>query len=174
MLRGQNIQLAESDIEPGFRYIIVANHQTYLDPWMVLSRIPMNIWNKIGMPRAFVANRFFGYPIVGSYLRSMGSFPAKPHPTDPYGLDYAVHLLDRGQSIVIFPEAHITLHRENAARRGVAELAKQPHVKLIPMHFEWARPRIRANLRIAIGKPFDGSKMTPQKILDKVYDLPVS
>jgi 1-acyl-sn-glycerol-3-phosphate acyltransferase len=156
------------------RYVIVANHQTYVDPWMVLSCIPMNIWKKIGLPRALVANRFFSYPVMGSYLRSMGSFPAKAHPTDPYGVEYATQLLDRGQSIVIFPEGHITLHRQNPARKGVGELAQYPNVRIIPVHLEWARPRSRANFNLGIGKPFDGSNMTPQEILDRVYSIPVN
>lgn len=103
----------------------------------------------------------------------MGSFPAKPHPTDPYGLEYAAYLLDRGQSILIFPEGHITLRRENTARQGVMVLAKRPNVRIIPMHFEWARPRIRTRFRLGIGKPFDGSRMTSDEILDRIYATPI-
>ncbi|HUD10860.1 MAG TPA: lysophospholipid acyltransferase family protein [Candidatus Saccharimonadia bacterium] len=173
LARRKHIELKAADIKPGMRYVIAANHQTYLDPWMSLSLIPLSLWKKLGMPRALVVNRFFSYPLVGSYLRSMGSFPAKVHPTDPYGLEYATQLLDRGQSIVIFPEGHVTLQRQNPARRGVMVLAQQPNVRVIPMHFEWARPRIRSNFNVGIGKPFDGSKMTAQQILDAVYSIPV-
>jgi hypothetical protein len=173
LIRHRHVELSLKDIEPGMRYVIAANHQTYLDPWMALARIPMPIWRKIGLPRAFVANRFFGYPIIGTYLKSMGSFPAKKHPTDPYGLDYATYSLDHGQSVVIFPEAHITLNRQNPARRGVMELAHLPNVRVIPMHFEWRRPRSRGQFDFGIGKPFDGSKMTAQQILDRVYSIPV-
>jgi 1-acyl-sn-glycerol-3-phosphate acyltransferase len=173
LAHNKNIEIQESDIEPGIHYVIAANHQTYLDPWMVLSRIPTSIWKKIGTPRALVANRFFEYPILGSYLRSMGSFPAKAHRTDPYGLEYANRLLERGQSIVIFPEGRITLHRQNPARHGVMVLAQRPNVRIIPMHFEWARPRSKAKFDLGVGKPFDGSKMTAQEILDRIYSVPV-
>jgi 1-acyl-sn-glycerol-3-phosphate acyltransferase len=168
----KNIELKVRDIEPGMRYVMAGNHQSYLDPWMVLGGIPLSIWRKTGMPRAMASNRFFNNPVVANYLRSLGSFPAKEHPTDPYGLDYSEFLLDHGQSIVIFPEGHVTLHRENTARHGIQALAQMPNVRIIPVHFEWARPRWRARFEIGIGKPFDGSKMTAQEILDRVYDIP--
>jgi 1-acyl-sn-glycerol-3-phosphate acyltransferase len=173
MLRKKNLVLEIADIEPGMRYVIASNHQHWFDAWMLLSRIPLAIWNRIGLPRVMASNRFFGYPVVAPYLKSMGCFPAKPHPTDPFGLDYAAYLLDHGKSLIVFPEGHVTLHRENTARRGVAELAQLPNVRIIPIHFEWARPRIRARFSIGIGKPFDGSQMTAQEILDRIYDLPL-
>jgi 1-acyl-sn-glycerol-3-phosphate acyltransferase len=173
LLRGSNFELRAEDIQPGLRYVIASNHQHWFDAWMILSRLPQKIWDKIGMPRAMASNRFFGYPVVGPYLRSMGSFPAKQHPTDPSGLDYAGYLLENGKSIIVFPEGHVTLHRENSARRGVKELANLPNVRIIPIHFEWARPRWRARFRIGIGKPFDGSQMTAQEILDRIYALPL-
>jgi 1-acyl-sn-glycerol-3-phosphate acyltransferase len=172
-MQGRRTQLQAGDIEPGVRYVIASNHQTWLDAWMVLSCIPMSIWRVIGFPRVFASNRFFGYPFVGNYVRSMGCFPAKPHPTDPYGLDYAAYLLDRGQSVLIFPEGHITLNRENSARQGVMVLARQANVRIIPMHFEWARPRIRSRFRLGIGKAFDGSQMSAEEILDAIYKVPI-
>jgi 1-acyl-sn-glycerol-3-phosphate acyltransferase len=172
LVRRQNVTLKASDVHGNNKYVVVANHQTYMDPWMVMSLISMTMWRQIGMPRALVANRFFNYPVLGTYLRSMGSFPAKPHPTDPYGLEYAEYLLSHHKSIVIFPEGHITLNRQNPARRGVMELAHMPNVHVIPVHLEWARPRWKGRLEIGIGKPFDGSKMIAQEILDRVYDTP--
>ena len=173
MMRSRHNELMDADLKAGHRYVIASNHQTYLDPWMVLSRLPMRQWKIIGLPRAMVANRFFDRPVMGNYLRSMGSFPAREHPRDPYGIDYADRMLDRGQSIVIFPEGKITLHRQNPAYRGVAILAERSDVRIIPMHLEWARPRWRLSLRVGIGKPFDGSKMTAEEILSRIYSLPV-
>lgn len=173
MRRSRHKTLTDLDIKDNMHYVIASNHQTYFDPWMVLSNLPMRQWRKIGMPRAMVANRFFDLPVIGNYLRSMGSFPAREHPRDPYGLGYANRMLDAGFSTLIFPEGRITLHRQNPAYRGVSILAKRPDVRIIPLHIEWARPRIRARFRIGIGKPFDGSKMSAQEILNKVYEQPV-
>jgi 1-acyl-sn-glycerol-3-phosphate acyltransferase len=173
LLRWSRVELTAEDIEPGMRYVVASNHQHWFDPWMILCRIPQAVWNRIGMPRAMASNRFFSYPLVGPYMKSMGSFPAKRHPTEPYGLEYATYLLDHGKSLLVFPEGHVTLHRENTARRGVMELAQLPNVRVIPVHFEWARPRIRARFRVGIGRPFDASQMTAQEILDRIYALPL-
>jgi 1-acyl-sn-glycerol-3-phosphate acyltransferase len=155
-------------------YVMAANHQTYLDPWVVPGSIPFGYWIKMGLPRAFVANRFFGYFFVGNLLRSVGSFPAKEHPTDPYGLDYAFTVMERGQSIMIFPEGGLSKKREKPARRGVMVLAQQPNVRIIPVHIEWRHMDRLSTFDIGIGKPFDGSKMSAQEIMDRIYDQPTS
>lgn len=172
-LRHSMIEYTEEHIEPGVKYVIAVNHQTYFDPWVVPGSIPYSCWLKMGMPRAFVANRFFGYPLVGNLLRSVGAFPAKQHPTDPYGLAYATTLMERGQSIIIFPEGGLSRNREKRAHNGVMVLAHIPNVKVIPIHLEWYGEGWKRCLDMGIGKPFDGSKMTAQEILDHIYALPV-
>jgi 1-acyl-sn-glycerol-3-phosphate acyltransferase len=172
-LRHRTSDFAVGDVKPTLRYVLAANHQTYLDPWVVPGCIPNAAWRKMGRPRAFVANRFFDYPFVGNLLRSIGAFPAKQHATDPFGLDYAISLLDRGQSVIIFPEGHIARQRQWGARKGVMVLAREPNVRIVPVHIEWRLAGLRTSFDIRIGKPFDGSKMTAQQILDRVYSLPV-
>jgi 1-acyl-sn-glycerol-3-phosphate acyltransferase len=174
LIKNKRILLSVEDFRPNRRYVIAANHQTYFDPWMVPASVPFKIWATAGMPRAFVANRFFSYPLVGNALRIVGAFPAREHPTDPFGLAYAERLLDRGHSIIIFPEGGIAKHREKPAFRGVSVLAQQPRVSVIPMHLEWRdKSRWYKGLDMGVGKPFDGSRMTAQQILDLVYDVPV-
>lgn len=172
-LRHSNINFELGQIESGVRYVIAVNHQTYFDPWVVPGSIPYSYWLKMGMPRAFVANRFFGYPLVGNLLRSVGAFPARKHSIDPYGLAYATMLMERGQSIIIFPEGGLSRNREKRAHNGVMVLAHMPNVKVIPIHLEWHGEGWRRRLDMGIGKPFDGSKMTAQEILDRIYALPV-
>ncbi len=171
--RSLRLDLVESDIDQTKPYLVVSNHQTWLDPSIITASIPLRLWPDIGWPRAFANNRFFSIPIFGFFLRSIGAFPAREHPTDPFGLAYARHLLSVHQSIIIFPEGHVTLRRENPARKGVEILAHYEDVQVIPVHIGWRRAGLRSNYRIAIGKPFDARNMTAQEILDHVYALPL-
>jgi 1-acyl-sn-glycerol-3-phosphate acyltransferase len=164
--------LTPSDIDKAKSYLVVSNHQTWLDPSVITANIPLTLWSVVGWPRAFANNRFFSVPLFGIFLRSIGAFPAREHPRDPYGLAYAEHLLSIHQSIIIFPEGRITLSRENPARRGVEVLAHLANVEVIPVHLGWRRAGILSSYRIAIGKPFDAHDMTAQEILDHVYSLP--
>jgi 1-acyl-sn-glycerol-3-phosphate acyltransferase len=173
MVRKFQIDFSKSDIDPSFHYVLAPNHQTYFDPWVIPASLPISWWRKLGQARVFIANRFFSYPFVGNFMRSCGGFPAREHPTDPYGLDYAQALMHRGYSIGIFPEGGLSKNREKPAKRGVMVLAQQPNTRVIPVHIEWRKQSRLMCFDMHIGKPFDGSKMTAQEILDAIYALPV-
>lgn len=174
LMRHHRSDFAVEDIEPGVRYVVAANHQTYLDPWVLPGQISWKHWHKMGTPRTFVANRFFGYPLVGTLMRSMGSFPAKAHPTEPYGLDYATYNLEHGHSIIIFPEGGISRKRERQAKSGVMVLARQKNVRIVPAHLEWRKTWFGFYVfDFGLGKAFDGSRMSSAEILDRIYDTPV-
>jgi lysophospholipid acyltransferase (LPLAT)-like uncharacterized protein len=80
----------------------------------------------------------------------------------------------RGHSIGIFPEGGLSKNREKPARSGVMVLAQQPNTRVIPVHIEWRDAhKWHKGFDMHIGKPFDGSKMTAQEILDRIYSLPV-
>ncbi len=81
--------------------------------------------------------------------------------------------MGRGQSIGIFPEGGLSKNREKPARRGVMVLAQQPNVRIIPVHIEWRGEGRFKTFDMGIGKPFDGSKMSAQEILDRIYEQPV-
>jgi 1-acyl-sn-glycerol-3-phosphate acyltransferase len=165
--------LDPADISIDKRYVLAANHQAAIDPFILTGQISTQTWDAMGWPRIFAMNRFFSYPVVGTIVKCLGSFPAKDHPVYPSGLTYANYALDHGSSVMIFPEGRVTLHREHDAKIGVQVLAQQPDVMIIPVHIEWARPRILARFRIGIGKPIDASGMTAQQILEYIYRLPV-
>jgi 1-acyl-sn-glycerol-3-phosphate acyltransferase len=173
MVRNFTLDFDKSEIDPVIHYVVASNHQSYFDPWVIPASLPYSWWRKIGELRVFVANRFFGYFFVGNLMRSCGAFPAKKHPTDPYGLAYAINLMNRGCTVAIFPEGGLSKHREKTARSGVMVLAQQKNVRIIPVHIEWRRNSRSKSFDMHIGKPFDGSNMTAPQILDHIYSLPV-
>jgi hypothetical protein len=62
---------------------------------------------------------------------------------------------------------------ERDAKWGVAALAREPNVMIIPAHIEWRRRGWWHGFDVTVGKPFDGSEMTAQEILDQIYALQV-
>jgi 1-acyl-sn-glycerol-3-phosphate acyltransferase len=173
MRRRYDSVFTAQDVRPGVRYVMAANHQSMLDSFIVPSSIPLSLWRRMGMPREFVANKFFSSPLVAALLKLCGCFPAYQHPTDPYGLNYAFHHMSRGRSILIYPEGARTLQGGRPARNGVKVLASQPNTMIIPARIQWHRAKFFRWCSLSIGKPFDGSKMTAQEILDHIYSLPL-
>ncbi len=167
------VALEPSDIVPGSRYVIAANHQSVIDAFMLSGQFPFRTWFRLRTLRSFLANYLFDNKFIRPLAISVGCFPAKSHPDYPYGLDYAIRQMRRGSSILIFPEGRRTIRGERQARRGVQVLAQEQRTMVIPVHLEWTRHKYRRSYAIGFGKPFDGSKLTPDEILAKIYDVPV-
>jgi 1-acyl-sn-glycerol-3-phosphate acyltransferase len=157
------------------RYVIAANHQSTLDAFIMMSGFTPVIYRHIRPIRSMLKNRYLNGGLVTSYLLGMGCFPAKAHSMMPYGLDLSIQLLNRGQAIFICPEGGLTLPGEAKPHRGVTVLAKEPGVRIIPTHIQWTRyGRWRRTFKLTYGMPFDGSDMTAQEIMDRIYAVPLS
>ncbi len=167
-------ELTASDLVHGSRYVIASNHQSIIDPFFILSQLPYRTWMHLGTVNYFAANIYIDIPFYGGAMLRLGCFPAKAHTKHPYGLEYARHLLRSGKAVLIFPEGRRTKRGETPTRHGVEALAHDPNVMIVPAHIEWTRGRPWRTFRLGIGKPFDGSKMTAQEIMDRVYAQPVA
>ena len=169
------IRIRPGDVDSKHSYVLVANHQCRADPFMISGAVPFAVWRKLGAFRYMVYTPLFDIPGLAQFLLALGCFPAKPHPVvGPYGLDYSKSQLAIGRGICIFPEGRRVIRGERGARRGVAVLAREPKVLLIPAHIEWRQRGWWHGFDVTIGKPFDGSQMSAQEILDRVYALPVT
>jgi 1-acyl-sn-glycerol-3-phosphate acyltransferase len=169
----RGILLSTADIDPRYSYVLAANHQCRADPFVISGALPYLVWRKIGVFRYMVYNPLFDIPVLGQSLLALGCFPAMPHPVHPHGLGYSRSQLAAGRNILIFPEGRRVIRGEREARWGVAKLAKEPNVLILPAHIEWRKRGWWHGFDITVGKPFDGSKMTPKEILDHIYELPM-
>ena len=173
---GRNIIFGfdDCDLLPDKTYVVVSNHQSQLDAFVLLASFSPTVFNRLEPFRAMTTNRFLARGPMKYAALKMGCYPAKPHLSLPSGVGYASELIKRGQTVYICPEGKINRGDGQSARPGVAILAKLPNVEIIPAHIQWTRNgRWRRSFQLTYGKPFDGSEMTAQEILDRCYALPL-
>jgi len=105
--------------------ILMINHISFIDPFVVLHVLPRNI-----VPMAKV--EVYHYPIVGIFPRIYGVIPVQREEIDRRAIHGAMEVLKAGEIILVAPEAH----RGPALRRGkegVAYLATRADVPIVPV-----------------------------------------
>jgi 1-acyl-sn-glycerol-3-phosphate acyltransferase len=92
-IRWRNIE----HIPAGGGVIIAGNHQTYLDPFWVGSRIKR--------PVRFLAwDAAFSWPLVGPMMALFGSWPLNLEGHDPAPIRLSLQWVREGGAVVLFPE----------------------------------------------------------------------
>ncbi len=166
-----NVQLRVGDLVAGSTYIIASNHQTRLDPFIIAAELPEAVWRQLRPLRFFAYNDLFRSWPLRLLLLALGCFPAKPHNHYSSGVAAAEAMLQQYQTVVIFPEGK-RVASKGQARPGVAALAQQPNVRLLPVHLQWHLTRWgRKSYRMVIGRPLDASKLPADQILSHIYHL---
>ena len=153
-------------LKKGASYVIYSNHQSKIDPFLILASLPFETCIKLLPFRLFVNNAFFSNYFNVLFLRIFGGFPAHHNDKRPYGLDYARILLASGQTVVIFPQG--TRTREKIVKSGIAVLAKEPNVYLIPIYLDWKN---RLTCYVKIGQPFKALNSQADQLIDHLYKI---
>lgn len=162
------------DIQPGHGYIIAANHQSRIDPFMIMGAIPLKYWPNISMVHFMTANIFFKFIPLRLFLESFGCFPIKRIDSRPAGLDFSRVVLGRAESVFIFPEGRRTRPKQLPAKRGIEELARLNKIEVIPVRIRWTTTSLfRRKADITVGRPLNAKTMSAQEILDHIYALPL-
>jgi len=116
--------------------IIAANHPSTTDPFLIaaLAKHPAHI---------LILNTIFKIPVVGTILRASGHIPVVPQ-QGKLAFERAKQLLEKGQSVIIFPEGLISpaggFHRP---RTGVARLALATKAQVIPVGIHLDHNRVK-------------------------------
>lgn len=116
--------------------IIAANHPSTTDPFFVASMLRQQSFILINQV-------LFNVPILGEYLRRSGHIPVAVGQGQT-AMDAALELLDRGKTVMIFPEGALSPEEGGfqKPRTGVARLALMSGAPVIPVGIHLLRERM--------------------------------
>jgi 1-acyl-sn-glycerol-3-phosphate acyltransferase len=165
--------------------IIAINHISEIDT-VLMARL---VWQAGRIPRFMIKASLFPKPIIGSVFRGAGQIPVyRGTTTAASSLDDAVHALDQGEAIVIYPEGTTTRDPQRwpmEAKTGIARLVLQaPHIPVVPIG-QWGAQKgqrltptrlIRRRRCLAsVGEPLDLSRYAGAEptsaVLREITDL---
>ena len=113
--------------------IIIPNHPTFVDPWMI----------GLGTQRWITWMAWedaFGWPVVGPFIRAMGSFPVNVDRPQPSTIKAALQVLGEGRLLGVFPEGGRSQGFDlDPPRRGAPRIALLAGVPVVPVTIAGAR-----------------------------------
>jgi 1-acyl-sn-glycerol-3-phosphate acyltransferase len=142
--------------------LLVANHQSYLDPVLVAVHLRR--------PVSFLAkSELFENPYFGWFIRMLHAFPVRQGEGDVGAVKEVIRRLQEGNVLNIYPEGSRTQTGELAPlEKGVALIIRRAGVPVVPIAIEgsyaaWPKDRklFHAHpIRLKYGKPinFDGKR----------------
>ncbi|MDP9236100.1 MAG: GYD domain-containing protein [Chloroflexota bacterium] len=118
--------------------IIIANHSSHFDTPVVLTALPARIRDKTIVAAA--ADKFYGSRKKRTWWYSLfhGTFPVH-RGGGTKQLEYPVSLLQRGWSVLIYPEGGRSKGPVQKFKHGPAIMAMQAKVPVIPVYIEGLR-----------------------------------
>jgi 1-acyl-sn-glycerol-3-phosphate acyltransferase len=150
--------------------IIIANHQSFLDPILVGVSSPRHLY--------FLARKtLFKNPLFALLIRSVNAVPIDQEGVGKEGLRTSLHLLEQGYAVVVYPEGtrtpdgtmqplqpgiHLLLRRAKATvvPVGIAGAFQAlPLFQKLPTLSSVFMPAGPSTLAVAVGKPLDGARL---------------
>lgn len=155
--------------------IFASNHRSFLDPFIIGAMTTR--------PLFYVAKmELFRNPLQGWFLNSLGAIPVIRDQSDQELLITVRALLDRGDSLVIFPEGtRIRPGSLGRPRRGVGRMALETGVPIVPVALigtedirrKWrVRPHkvtIRAGDPLVFPRTEDPSKELAVEVTNRIW-----
>ncbi|MCX7709613.1 MAG: 1-acyl-sn-glycerol-3-phosphate acyltransferase [Clostridia bacterium] len=129
--------------------ILYANHVSALDMFCIGFSIRRLI-------RWMAKEELFRIPVVGWITPRLGAFPVRRGKADVESIKTALHKLEEGHIVGIFPEGTRTKGRDDIkgrAKRGIVAIAMKSEIPLIPVAID-ASYKPFTKVRIIFGEPF--------------------
>ena len=136
--------------------ILAANHQSFLDPWMVGLSLERRA-------HYLARDSLFQVPILGALITRYGALPVPRESAAPRkSLEVCLQALEKGRALILFPEGTRSVDgRLQPLRRGIALLARRTGAPVVPgivagSHLAWPRDRRlprRSPIRLFFGNP---------------------
>jgi len=181
------------DVHPNGPVLLIANHVTAYDVPLILYALPGRMRRRVAaamagdMLRDFRHMRNLGpagldYLGPGAYVLITGLYNAFPLPRSVgfrRSFQHAGEALDRGYSVLVFPEGRRTQAGLEAFRPGIGLLVKESGVPVVPVALAglselkrkgrgWFRS---GQLTVRVGEPMRfGPEDTPEEITERLHD----
>jgi len=129
-------------IEKNVAYLFAPNHPSEFDGFVIPYSIPFKEVKKL-LPLRFITTKaYMSMPILGHILALFGCITTKKTRKGTV-LERATKLLERGETIFIFPGGGLDKDRKGKPiHKGVAVLAKSiKNAKIIPVHIHYRKKR---------------------------------
>ncbi len=113
-------------------FLVVANHESYLDPFLFGIFIPYEI--------KFVTTAdVFTTPLMRFLLRGTGSFPMRRHRQDLKSIRTMIRMVNKGQIVGIFPEGGRSIDGSPLPiLKETLKLIQKCRVPILPVHLDGA------------------------------------
>ncbi len=127
--------------------IIAPNHIAAVDPFFIGAIIPVEIY--------YLAKiELFKNKIVGSILKFLNAIPVKRGMIDKAAIRFVIRVLNKGHSILIFPEG---TRKSASVKSGVGKFAIQLKKDILPIYIKnspyfWKCFLRKEKLKIVIGE----------------------
>jgi 1-acyl-sn-glycerol-3-phosphate acyltransferase len=132
--------------------LICSNHISDFDPPFVGISISREL--------SFVAkSELFQIPLFGRLIRRLHAFPIKRGTGDRGAIRLAVHLLNDGHALLIFPEGH--RNRDGHLKKGMSGagfFATKTDAAVVPCAII-GKFKFRKKVKVVFGKPIDTNMM---------------
>ncbi|MFA5974659.1 MAG: lysophospholipid acyltransferase family protein [Elusimicrobiota bacterium] len=153
----------------GTPVIFAANHRSLADPNLVGSAVPYPI-------HFFTKDELFQIPLLGWYIRRVNAFPVKREEHDVGAFRRAVHILEHGEALLLFPEGGRRLNpaRQWKAKAGVGTLACMTGAQIVPVGVLHSERFTRlSGITVRFGKPIfppekEGNRAMYQELSNRV------
>lgn len=142
-------------------FILVANHQSVLDPVLIQAACPRPL-------HTMAKSTQFSAPLVGAFMKRYHSFPVRRYQIDPQAVRIALRRLAQGHGVGIYPEGERSWDgRLQPLRLGSIRLILKAGVPVVPCVIQgsyeawprWDRRFVPWPVRIAFGEPISFPKL---------------
>ena len=144
-------------IPAGDAAILVANHESMFDPWLLALATPRPV-------RYMAKAELWRVAIVGRVMEAFGAFPVERGTGDGTAMSRAASLLHEGEVIGIFPQGTSKQLPERPFHRGAARLALATGAPIVPVRLVHTRGFLRPGRRptqVHVGEPIVVERAKP-------------